>query len=88
MSCRRGRDLGRAQRRLTVDEAGDYQMLAMLYEALYRGLPILLGAVVDYLQRHPKVPALNRRVEHSAINQELAARRAAQQPPVVGTFAW
>ena len=74
--------------RLTVDEAADYQMMATLYEALYEGQPIPLKAVVDYLQRQPEVAALNRRVEHSAINQELGARRAAQQPPLVGSLPW
>lgn len=74
--------------RLTVDEAADHQMMATLYEALYQGQPIKLEAVVDYLQRHPEVAAINRRVEHSAINQELTARRAAQQPPLVGTLPW
>ena len=74
--------------RLTVDEAADYQMMAALYEALYQGRPISLEAVVDFLQCHPEVAALNGRVEHSAINQELAACLAAQQPTLVGTLLW
>ena len=74
--------------RLTVDEAADYQLMVKVYEALYQGEPIPLTAVIAYLQRHPEVAALNLRVEHSAINQELAARRAAHQPPLVGTLPW
>jgi len=74
--------------RLTVDEAKDYQMMATLYGALYKGRPIPLEVVVDYLQCHSKVAGLNQHVEHSAINQELVARRAAQQPPLVGTLPW
>lgn len=74
--------------RLTVDEAEDYRMMAAVYEALYQGEPIPLEVVVDYLQSHPEVAALNQRVAHSAINQKLAARRAAQQPPLIATFAW
>ena len=43
---------------------------------------------MGYLHRHPELVALNQHVEHSTINQELAARRAAQQPHLVGTLSW
>jgi len=81
-------DLQDTRWRLTVDEAADYQLMVKLYEALYQGEPIPLTAAIAYLQRHPEVAAVNRRVEHSAINQELAARRAAHRPPLVGTLPW
>ena len=74
--------------RLTVDEAKDYQIMATLYEALYRGQAIPLEDVVDYLERHPEVAAINQYVEHSAINQELATLRSTKLPRVVSTLVW
>ena len=74
--------------RLTVDEAEDFQMMEKLYGALYEGQPIPLEVALGYLHRHPELVALNQHVEHSAINQELAARRAAQQLSLVGTIPW
>ena len=74
--------------RLTVDEAKDYQMMEILYGELYTGQPIPLEVVLDYLQCHPKVAGLNQQVPQSAINQELAARRAGRQPSLVGTLIW
>ena len=73
--------------RLTVDETEDFQMMEKLYGALYKGQPIPLEVAMGYLHRHPELVALNQHVEHSNINQELAARRAAQQLHLVGTLS-
>lgn len=70
--------------RLTVDESEDYQLMATIYEALYSGQPIPIEAVVNYLECHPEVATLNKHINHSAINQELASQRESRQPDLVG----
>jgi spore coat polysaccharide biosynthesis protein SpsF len=74
--------------RLTVDEEADYALVAKLYEALYQGEPIALDKVVHFLENHPGLASMNNSVEHSAINQELAAKRETAQVPVLATIQW
>lgn len=74
--------------RLTVDELMDYQMIEKIYDALYDGNPIPLQTVIRYLEEHSEVAILNKSIQHSKINQALAAQRAANQPDLVGSFNW
>ncbi len=74
--------------RITVDEQADYELMADLYDVLYEDSPIPLQQAVAHLEANPILAARNYQVNHSAINQELAARRAAQQPSLVGTESW
>ncbi|MBV5272519.1 MAG: NTP transferase domain-containing protein [Lamprocystis purpurea] len=67
--------VSKANWRVTVDEAPDYEMMQQLYGALWRGEPIALGAALDWMARHPDLAGHNQDVKHSAINQELAAKR-------------
>lgn len=69
--------LSAASWRVTVDEAADYEMMQHLYAALWRGSPIVLSDALDWLARHPDLAGHNLDVQHSAINQELAAKRQA-----------
>ncbi|MFB1489881.1 MULTISPECIES: cytidylyltransferase domain-containing protein [unclassified Thiocapsa] len=66
-----------ANRRVTVDEAADYEMMQHLYTALWQGEPIALDDALDWMARHPELAAHNQAVPQSAINQELAAKREA-----------
>lgn len=74
--------------RLTVDEAADYELMARIYADLYKGEPIALERVIDFLEDHPELAVMNQSVQHSAINQELAAKRASHPVPVVATVPW
>lgn len=61
--------------RLTVDEKADYEMMRQIYADLWRGEPIALEDAFDWLGQHPKMSSLNQSVQHSAINQEIDAKR-------------
>ena len=61
--------------RITVDEAKDYEVMWHLYEALWDGDLIPLRLALVWLAQNSDVSELNKTVEHSAINQELAAKR-------------
>ncbi|QVL50187.1 MAG: hypothetical protein KFB96_06935 [Thiocapsa sp.] len=74
--------------RVTVDEAADYQLMASLYQALWQGQPIAIEQAVRWLEANPEAAALNQRVQHSIINQELAAKRAAREPQVQARVLW
>jgi len=55
-----GRDLS-ATHRLTLDYPEDYQLIAAVFEALHRAdaPAFTVAAIVDYLDQHPEVRALN-----------------------------
>ena len=76
------------QWRLTVDEEADYALMAKLYGHLYQGKPIPLEEAIAFLDSHPVLAAANQNVQHSLINQELAAMREAGSSPVVATVPW
>jgi spore coat polysaccharide biosynthesis protein SpsF len=52
-----------ASHRLTLDHAEDYALISAIFDALYRseGAPFSVAAIVDYLDSHPAVKALNAR---------------------------
>lgn len=53
--------------RLTLDTPEDYKLISAVYEALYDGDPCFgLDAVLDYLERHPELVALNSHVPQVA----------------------
>ncbi len=74
--------------RLTVDEEADYQLMAEIYQDLWRGKPIDLMQVVQWLETHSEKAAVNQLVEHSAINKELAAKRASREAHVQVQLEW
>lgn len=74
--------------RLTVDQMEDYRLMDAIYRELWQGHPIPLDKVVDWLKAHPDQVLLNQQVQHSAINQELAAKRRQCIPSLVQTFSW
>jgi len=74
--------------RLTVDEEADYKLMAELYGHLYQGKPISLEETTAFLERHPELAATNQNIQHSPINQELAAMRETNRSPVVATVPW
>jgi spore coat polysaccharide biosynthesis protein SpsF len=54
----------RPELRLTLDTPADYALISRLYTALYHLDPQFgLDAVLDYLERHPDLIALNRHIE-------------------------
>ena len=65
-----------AKWRLTVDEPADFEMIQALYEALWQGEPIQLTQALNWLVQNPQIANLNKVVEHSTINQELARKRS------------
>jgi len=67
--------------RITIDEAQDYRMMQHLYEDLWDGEPIPLESALTWLAQNPDFSTINKKVEHSAINQELAAKRRAWKKP-------
>jgi len=72
------------QWRLTVDEEPDYQLISVIYDELFSGEIIPLENVVNFLKKNTHLGLINKDVNHSAINQELAAKRGDQQPNLVG----
>ena len=76
------------QWRLTVDEEADYALMAKLYGHLYKEKPIPLEKTTAFLKSHPELAAMNQNVQHSAINQQLAAMRETSRSPVVASVPW
>jgi spore coat polysaccharide biosynthesis protein SpsF len=74
--------------RLTIDEEVDYVLMDKLYGHLYQGNPIPLEEATAFLESHPELAAMNQNVQHSLINQELAAIRETFFTPVVATVTW
>lgn len=55
----------RAEARLTVDEAADLEAARAVVDSLGRGPLDLAGAeIIDFLDRHPEIKAINASVEH------------------------
>jgi len=61
--------------RITIDESQDYEMMQHLYEALWGGEPIPLKVALTWMTHNSHLSEINNAVEHSGINQELAAKR-------------
>lgn len=74
--------------RLTVDEEADYELVTELYGHLYREKPIPLEEAIAFLESHPVLAEINQNVQHSFINQELAAMREKDRFPSVATANW
>lgn len=55
-------DLCRPEYRLTIDEKLDIDMIAKIYEALYKGQPLDLHAVYTWLDDNPDVARMNMQV--------------------------
>ncbi len=54
---------GQAHHRWTLDMPEDYQLLTAIFDALYRpGDPFLSGEVIELLERHPELMAINNNV--------------------------
>lgn len=61
--------------RLTVDTAEDFTVAEILYNALYKGEPILLKDLIEYVKLNPSIMEINRDVEqrpmtHSSSSDE------------------
>lgn len=61
--------------RLTVDTEEDFKLAETIYNALYRGEPIPLKSIIDYVKQNPSIIDINRHVEqrpmtHSSISDE------------------
>ena len=77
-----------AQYRITVDENRDYEVLSRLYEELWTGDPIPLVDAIAWLDRNPSAAKINAAIQHSAVNKELIAKRAAWKKHVVKYSDW
>ena len=49
--------------RLTVDTPEDFQLMKKIYDALYRGQPILLTEVIPFITANPELIKINSHVE-------------------------
>lgn len=65
-------DLCRPEYRLTVDYAVDFEVICHIYEALYKGKPLLLHEVYTWLDDNPHVAQINKHAQASEINQYIA----------------
>lgn len=55
--------------RLTIDTDEDYELASLLYDALYRGAPLHLREVLDYLQQNPELASINSGVQQRPMTQ-------------------
>lgn len=74
--------------RLTVDEEADYELMKQIYCKLYKGTPITLDEVISFIEQNPEIAKINQNIEHSSINQELAARKRKNQIRAIATEPW
>lgn len=65
-------DLYRPEYRLTVDEPADLELIRHIYNTLYKGKPILLKDVYDWLDDNPGTARINRHVGVKGVNIEIA----------------
>ena len=65
-------DLVRPEYRLTVDEPADYELMEHIYNELYDGHPILLGAVYTWLDDNPEIAKINQHVGIKGVNRYVA----------------
>lgn len=65
-------DLVRPEYRLTIDEDVDYEMISLVYEALYSGEPLDLREVYAWLDDNPRVARMNAHVEIKGCEQVSA----------------
>lgn len=66
-------DLVRPEYRLTIDEDVDYEMIKLVYEALYRGKPLDLREVYTWLDDNPVVARMNMHVGIKGCEQVSAS---------------
>ena len=75
--------------RLTVDEENDYQLLKILYDDLYSSGPIELLDALIWLDKHPAVADVNKKVVHKNLNVELEEKRSLwAEVPKSGFYKW
>jgi spore coat polysaccharide biosynthesis protein SpsF len=77
-----GRDLS-ATHRLTLDYEEDYQLISAVFDALHRSEaePFTVGAIVEFLDAHPEVRALNAAYAgRSWVDGHTAELRTLQRP--------
>ncbi len=60
--------------RLTVDTDEDFTLAKLLYKALYKGKPLTLTEVLNYVQMNPSIQEINRDIKqhpltHSSNNE-------------------
>jgi spore coat polysaccharide biosynthesis protein SpsF len=76
--------LYRPQYRLTLDEPADYELLKIIYGALYvEGKPVDVAQAIAFLDNHPEVAQINAHVRQKSGNlyaQDLDARVAKVHP--------
>ena len=96
-----GQDLSSTMR-LTLDYEEDYQLIAAVFEALHRNdsagavgaivAPFGVGAIVDYIERHPEVRALNAAYAGQSWMQshaaELRTLGGTARPPASDAAVW
>ncbi|HOP65271.1 MAG TPA: acylneuraminate cytidylyltransferase, partial [Spirochaetota bacterium] len=49
--------------RLTVDTPEDFELMNKIYTALYRGAPLLLPNVIEFISDHPYLEHINRHIK-------------------------
>jgi spore coat polysaccharide biosynthesis protein SpsF len=74
--------------RLTVDEIEDYQFLDKLFSMRWRHSSPGLIEVISWLNGQDNLNMINKDIEESHINQEIANKKNIFIPRVVGTFDW
>lgn len=65
-------ELCRPEYRLALDYAYDFEMIEILFEALYQGGPLDLFDVYEWLDDNPQIAQINRGVEISNVNKYFA----------------
>ncbi len=73
--------------RITVDEPEDYQFFQELYNALWKGQPIELLEVIDFLEKNPQIKRINQGVKHKKYNLQVMEKKRKNRPPnLVGSY--
>ena len=65
-------DLCRPEYRLTIDELVDIEMIRHIYEALYKGVPLVLHEVYTWLDDNPEFAKMNMHVGIKGCEQQSA----------------
>jgi len=53
--------------RLTVDEAEDFELIKIIYDNLYNGMPIRLQEVISFIMQNPELRFINSSIEQRSM---------------------
>ena len=74
--------------RITVDEKEDFALMSKIYDNLYKNKPFHIKEAIHWLNKNPKEAAINKKISHSYINQEILRKTKSTKINFYETVDW